>query len=412
MQSFIKELQERGILDNQTAGLSSLSPSISAYVGFDPTAPSLHIGHWIGICFLRRLAQHGVTPLALVGGATGMIGDPSGKSAERVLLRLQEIQANALSIEKSLKHYLPNIQIVNNADWIQSMSVIDFLRDVGKYFRLGPMLAKDTIKQRVFSEEGISYTEFSYILLQSLDFAYLFQHYGVVLQCGGSDQWGNITAGIDYIRKKGLGSAYGLTYPLLTNSQGKKIGKTESGTLWLDPQLTSPYTLYQYFIRLPDSEFPKILRTLTLLSNEHVFQLEEQLRQDPIATKKEIAGIIVSDIHGEHALSEAKAITQKMFLEKQDHITEEDCRQLLSAGQGMILSKESVLGKSCLDVFVLVGLCASKGAGRRLVAQRGLYINNQPLANENCIFNDAHLLFGSFILLSLGKKKKLLVHVK
>lgn len=411
MLAFIKELETRGILDNFSSGLSSLSRPISAYLGFDPTASSLHIGHWIGICFLRRLAQYNITPVALVGGATGMIGDPSGKSVERTLLQPEEIFMNSAKIEQCLKKYLPDIQVVNNASWIQGMSVVDFLRDVGKHFRLGPMLAKETIKQRIASEEGISYTEFSYILMQSLDFAHLFRNYGVVLQCGGSDQWGNITAGIDYIRKCGLGQAYGLTYPLLTNSQGKKIGKTESGTLWLDASLTSPYELYQYFLRLPDDSFATLARTLTLLSNQEIFELDQQMLEDPIATKKIIASIIIADIHGSEGLLEAQTITNNMFADKRDQMSEEELHKLFLAGYGVRLAKQHVIGKRCLDVFVEVGLCGSKGEARRLIAQKGLYLNGTPLLDEHSSFTEDHLCFGSFILLSQGKKRKQVLYV-
>lgn len=411
MLAFIKALETRGILDNFSSGLTSLSRPLSAYLGFDPTASSLHIGHWIGICFLRRLAQYDITPIALVGGATGMIGDPAGKSVERSLLQSKEIAANAAQIEACLKKYLPDIQVVNNASWIEEMSVISFLRDVGKHFRLGPMLSKETIKQRVSSEEGISFTEFSYILLQSLDFAHLFRNHGVILQCGGSDQWGNITAGIDYIRKLGLGQAYGLTYPLLTNSQGKKIGKTESGTLWLDPSLTSPYELYQYFLRLPDDAFPTLVRTLTLLSNQDVFDLDQQMLKDPINTKKIITEVIIADIHGNQGVLEAQTITKNMFSEKRRLLSENDFHQLLSTGYGIKVAKQNVIGKRYVDIFVEVGLCGSKGEARRLIAQKGLYLNGAPLEDEYSVLSESHLCFGSFILLSQGKKRKQVLYL-
>ncbi|EPP36698.1 Tyrosine--tRNA ligase [Chlamydia avium] len=411
MQSFLEHLKERGILENISSGLSTLKGQMSAYVGFDPTAPSLHIGHWIGICFLRRMAQFGITPIALVGSATGMIGDPSGKNTERTLLQLSEVTQNSQKISECLAHYLPGVQVVNNLHWFQNITMIDFLRDIGKHFRLGTMLSKDMVKQRLQSEEGISYAEFSYILLQSYDFAFLWENYGVRLQCGGSDQWGNITSGIDYIRRRGLGQAYGLTYPLLTNSQGKKIGKTEAGALWLDPQRTSPYDLYQYFLRLPDTEIPKISRTLTLLSNKEVFALDEQLLTDPLSTKKFIAEIIVTSIHGEEGIKSAQIITDSIHPGKEANISKNDFQNLISMGHGVSLKRSQVLRKRWIDICVEIGLCSSKGEARRLIAQKGLYINNIPIS-EHDVCEDTQVCYDHYILLAQGKKKKLVMYLE
>ncbi|AAF39195.1 tyrosine--tRNA ligase [Chlamydia muridarum str. Nigg] len=406
MQQLIDSLQKRGILDNSSAGLESLTAPVSAYLGFDPTAPSLHIGHWIGICFLRRLSAYGITPIALVGGATGMIGDPSGKSVERSLLDQEQVLDNSKKIEVALANYLPDIRIVNNADWLGSLSMVDFLRDIGKYFRLGSMLAKDVVKQRVYSEEGISYTEFSYLLLQSYDFAHLFKHHGVVLQCGGSDQWGNITSGIDYIRRKGLGQAFGLTYPLLTDSKGKKIGKTESGTVWLDPELTSPYELFQYFLRLSDQEIPKIARMLTLLDDDEVLALDKRLENDPQAVKRYVAEVIVKDVHGAEGLAQALATTESFFANKGKNITESELAALVQSGVGINVARADVIGKRWLDVVVQLGFCSSKGEARRLIQQRGLYVNQEPLIDEQSVLDGTYLCFDRYILLSQGKKKK------
>ncbi len=406
MQQLIDSLQKRGILDNSSAGLENVTAPVSAYLGFDPTAPSLHIGHWIGICFLRRLLAYGVTPVALVGGATGMIGDPSGKSVERSLLDQAQVLDNSKKIESALASYLPGVRIVNNAEWLGSLSMVDFLRDVGKHFRLGSMLAKDVVKQRVYSEEGISYTEFSYLLLQSYDFAHLFKEHNVVLQCGGSDQWGNITAGIDYIRRRGLGQAFGLTYPLLTDSKGKKIGKTESGTIWLNPELTPPYELFQYFLRLPDQEIPKIVRTLTLLDNEEVFALDKRLESDPQAVKRYVAEIIVKDVHGPEGLAEAQAATESFFASKGQGMTESELAALVQSGVGVKVARADVIGKRWLDVVVELGFCSSRGEARRLIQQKGLYINQEPLVDEQSILDGTHLRFDRYILLSQGKKKK------
>ena len=411
MQNFIKHLKERGILEDTSSGLATLKGKISAYVGFDPTASSLHIGHWIGICFLRRMAQFGITPIALIGSATGMIGDPSGKSTERTLLQRSEVIQNGQKIAACLAYHLPGVQVVNNLDWFQNITMIDFLRDIGKHFRIGTMLSKDIVKQRIQSEEGISYTEFSYILLQSYDFAFLWENYGVRLQCGGSDQWGNITSGIDYIRRCGLGQAHGLTYPLLTNSQGKKIGKTESGALWLDPQKTSPYDLYQYFLRLADTEIPKIARTLTLLSNEDIFDLDKQLLTEPLSTKKFIAETIVTSIHGEEGLKAAQSITPSIRPGKEASMSKQDFQNLISLGHGVSLRKSQVLGKRWMDICVEIGLCSSKGEVRRLIAQKGLYINNIPMS-EHDVCEDTQVCYDHYVLLAQGKKKKLVVYLE
>ncbi|WP_100934692.1 tyrosine--tRNA ligase [Candidatus Chlamydia corallus] len=411
MQSWLNYLQERDIVEDFSSGLESVEGPISGYLGFDPTGPALHIGHWIGICFLKRLATLGVTPVALVGGATGMVGDPSGKHSERSLLQTDEVLDNSQKISACLQRYLPGITLVNNADWLQKMSLIDFLRDVGKHFRLGQMLAKDTIRQRVQSDEGISYTEFSYLILQSYDFYHLFKNYRTILQCGGSDQWGNITSGIDFIRRKGLGQAYGLTYPLLTNAQGKKIGKTESGTVWLDPERTSPFELYQYLLRLPDSDIPKIARTLTLLSNEKIHDIDRELQTDPIAVKEFVAQDILRAIHGEPGLQEALSVTRSIHPGSLSSLSQEDFHELFVGGMGVSLDKSEVLGKQWLDVFFAVELCKSKGEARRLIEQKGLYINNVPLANEQSVCEEKDIFYGHYVLLAQGKKRKLVLYL-
>lgn len=408
MKSLIRHLRSRGMLENFSSGLDSVSAPTNAYLGFDPTAPSLHIGHWIGVCFLQYLKRQGVTPIALVGGATGMIGDPSGKNVERTLLQQETITENAQKITASLVKYLPEIQVVNNVDWLGSLSLVDFLRDVGKYFRVGMMLGKDSVKQRVHSEEGISYTEFSYLLLQSYDFAHLFKEYGVTLQCGGSDQWGNITSGIDFIRRLGLGQAYGLTYPLLTNRQGKKIGKTEAGTLWLDAEMTSPYVLYQYFLRLPDIEIPKIVRTLTFLDNEEIFELDHQLARDPLRAKQRVAGEIIASIHGMEALAEAQNLAENMYGE---HHSEANFLELVSTGLGVSLTSAAI-GKRWLDLLVDIGFAQSKGEVRRLIEQKGLYVNNVPLENEQGVLSLSDLCYGRYVLVAQGKKKKLVLDLQ
>lgn len=411
MHAFVLSLKDRGILENFSAGLDSIEKPVSAYLGFDPTAASLHIGHWIGICFLKRLAQYGMTPIALVGGATGMVGDPSGKNAERSLLSAKEVSENSQKITKSLAKHLPGVTILNNIDWVQHFSVIDFLRDVGKHFRLGQMLTKDVVKQRLDSEEGLSYTEFSYMLLQAYDFYYLFKNYGVVLQCGGSDQWGNITLGIEFIRRHNLGQAHGLTYPLLTDSQGKKIGKTESGTIWLDPELTSPYELYQYFLRLPDSDVLVVARTLTMLSNEEIFALDQQFLSDPIGVKRTVAENIVHAIHGEQGLSEAQRVTESIHPGALISLSEQNFQELVANGFGIKIKKSAVLGKRWIDLCVSIGFCNSKGEARRLIEQKGLYVNNFTIRDNQSTLEESQICFSHYVLLAQGKKRKLVLYL-
>jgi len=411
MYAFLQSLKARNILENFSSGLETIEGKVSAYLGFDPTAASLHIGHWIGICFLKRLAEFGITPIALVGGATGMVGDPSGKNTERSLLSAEEVFKNGQKIAESLTKHLPGVAVLNNIDWFQDLSVIDFLRDVGKHFRIGQMLTKDVVKQRVDSEEGISYTEFSYMLLQAYDFYYLFKNHGVVLQCGGSDQWGNITSGIEFIRRHNLGQAHGLTYPLLTNSQWKKIGKTESGTVWLDPELTSPYELYQYFLRLPDSDVLVVARTLTMLSNEEIFALDQQFLSDPVGVKKIVAENIVQAIHGDHGLAEAKRVTENIHPGALASLSEQNFRELAASGLGISIERSAVLGKRWVDLCVSLGFCGSKGEARRLIEQKGLYVNNLAIDNELSILEEFQVCFGHYVLLSQGKKRKLVLQL-
>ncbi|WP_213357788.1 tyrosine--tRNA ligase [Chlamydiifrater phoenicopteri] len=409
MKKFLSLMQDRGLVVNASEGLSEVSEPVSVYLGFDPTGPSLHVGHLAGILVLKRLSLLGHKPLALIGGATGMIGDPSGKSAERVLLDKNTVEENANALKKLLQKFIPEIEIVNNFSWLGEITLVDFLRDVAKHFRLGNMLAKESVKQRLGSDEGMSFTEFSYQLLQAYDFYHLFKDRGVSLQVGGSDQWGNITAGIDFIRKVLSKKVHGLTYPLLTDSKGNKLGKTEKGAVWLDAAKTSPYELYQYVYGLDDCEMPRVASLLTLLENEEVKELLMQLKEKPEEVKAALSREVVRLVHGEEGVLSAQNITQAMLPGKVSELSEEALAVLIATGFGVNLASHNILGKKWSDVLVLSGISASKSEIKRLVDQGGIYINSRVLTSSEEVVSSEDVIFSKYIVVSRGRKKKLVL---
>ena len=300
---------ERGFIESVTSDAlrDVLREPITFYFGVDPTAPSPHLGNWMGIIAAMQLENMGHRPVILVGGATGLIGDPSGKDKERPLLTREEVKENVQSLSAVFRRYLKNPIIVDNYDWFSKMDVISYLRDVGKEFRMGPMLARETVKNRIGSDEGMSYTEFSYALLQGYDFCYLAKHHGVQLQLGGSDQYGNIVSGIECTRRLIKKTVYGLTWPLLVRSDGKKFGKSEKGAIWLKRDLCSPFDLYQYLIRVPDADVGTLFRKLTLLDMEEIRALDKEERQ-----QQRLAEEVTRLIHGEEGLEEARRATEAL----------------------------------------------------------------------------------------------------
>ncbi len=321
MSNVIDCLRERGLLDAITSEdlIKKLEQPIRLYCGFDPTADSLHIGNLVGIVVLRWFQKYGHTPVVILGGATGRIGDPSGKSIERPLLDTSTIAYNVTRIRRHFEAILDFFttkarpMVFNNDAWFSEFRLIDFLRDVGKHFRLGTMLAKESVKSRLNSEEGISFTEFSYQLLQSYDFYHLYTEHGVVLQIGGSDQWGNITEGVDLIRRLGGGPSYGLTFPLLTRSDGKKFGKSESGAIWLAADRCSPFDFYQYFFRIPDADVIKMMRVLTFMDLSEIAEYEEKMKGTgyvPNTAQKRLAEEMTRLVHGEEGLAKALKVTE------------------------------------------------------------------------------------------------------
>ncbi len=422
MKNIIEVLEERGFIDAMTSSeiRDLANRPLTVYVGFDPTADSLHLGNMVGIMGLAWFQRFGHTPIAIIGGATGMIGDPSGKSNERNLLDEKTIEKNLLGIRASLEkvldfeHKSAKAKILNNYDWFKTFQFIDFLREIGKHFRVGVMLAKDSVRSRLSSEEGMSYTEFSYQLLQAYDFLHLFDHHHVVLQMGGSDQWGNITAGTELIRKMRGESAYGLTFPLLTRSDGKKFGKTEEGTIWLNPEKLSPYDFYQYLYRTPDIDVVKLLRMLTFLDMEEIREIENGMQKKdyiPNTAQKRLADEVTRIIHGETGLQNALRITSAAAPGAKTSLDIATLEALANEALSKTLSKMEVIGVKLIDLLVRVELVPSKSEARRLINGGGVYLNNEKIENENITVENSHLVEGKLFLLGIGKKKKMVVKI-
>jgi tyrosyl-tRNA synthetase len=430
MQNIIQELTWRGLIYQTTddAHLATwlMEKPRTIYAGFDPTADSLHVGHLVALMNLRRFQQFGHRPIALAGGATGTIGDPSGKSEERKLITKEQVEFNIKGIERQIRKFLrfdhspTGALLVNNADWFSQFSYIDFLREVGKHFPVNMMLAKDSVKMRLEnSESGLSFTEFSYMLMQSYDFVHLYKTYNCEMQIGGSDQWGNITLGCEFGRRIGVlpkhGQLHGLTSPLLIKSDGKKMGKTESGTLWLDPAKTSPYQFYQYWINLDDSD---VERTLKIFTDLTASEMETILATHRSAPEKRIAQKRLADeltqlVHGESGLEAAKKATEIFF---GGEIAELDDAQLGSIFAD-VPSKELPRDRldknlTLIDVLVESGLAVSKSEARRTVQQGGAYINNRQIKDTETIISTEHLAGESIMVLRTGKKKYALLRFK
>src|SRR3954471_9254897 len=379
--SLLDELSWRGMIYQQTDGLADAlaTGAVTGYVGFDPTASSLHIGNLVPVMGLAHLQRSGHRPVALVGGGTGMIGDPSGRTSERQLLSEEEIESNARAIEKQLSHFLdfdgPNAaKMRDNAAWLRPLKAVEFMRDVGKHFTVNYMLAKDSVQSRI--EGGISFTEFSYMLLQAYDFLELYRRDGVTVQMGGSDQWGNITAGMELIRRVEGKAAHALTMPLVTTASGTKFGKTEAGAVWLDPARTSPYKFYQYWINVDDRDAGKYLRLFTLMSRGDVEELDKSIATAPEKREAQqaLARDVTARVHSADAARVAEEVSKVLF-GKADPISLSE--QVLEA-----LSEEAPFAPvadvpGLLDALVLLKLAASKSAARRLVEQGGVYLNGE-----------------------------------
>ncbi len=412
MKNVLTLLEERGLIDALTSHdlEEVLEKPCTVYVGFDPTADSLHIGNLVAIMGLAWLQKFGHRPIALVGGATGMVGDPSGKSVERNLLDHTAIEYNLKGISRSLRAVLKDVTVLNNYDWFSEFRMIDFLRDVGKHFRMGTMLAKESVKTRLASDEGLSFTEFSYQLLQGYDFLHLYDNHEVILQMGGSDQWGNITAGTELVRKMRGQSVYGMTFPLLTRSDGKKFGKSEEGTIWLNSDRLSPYDFYQYFYRMPDADVPKMLKMLTFLELEEI----EQIVADkmPNGMQKRLAEEVTRLVHGEEGVRAAQKITEAAKPGAETTLSKEVLSALATELPSKTLGLSDVIGTKLLDLYVAVGMLTSKGEARRLIANGGAYLNNKKVVDEHFVIENSHLIEQQFLLLQVGKKKKMVISIE
>jgi len=387
---------------------------IALYCGFDPTGDSLHVGHLMGQLMLRRFQLAGHHPIALAGGATGMIGDPSGKSAERNLLTREQLTHNITCIKRQLTRLLdfesgPNpARLVDNAEWTAPVSFLDFLRDIGKHFSVNMMVAKDSVRSRMEGEGGISYTEFSYMLLQAFDFYHLRQTADCELQIGGSDQYGNITAGTDLIRKKLGAEAWGLTFPLITKSDGTKFGKTEGGAVWLDPAKTSPYRFYQFFINAEDSMVVEYLKKFTLLTREQIEPLAVEHARNPgtRGAQKVLAREVTILVHGKSACDDAVRASEIMFGGGLDGITEAMFKDVVGEIPTTDFNPEKLAGAGAplIDVLMLAGLSPSKSQARKDIEAGGVYLNSIRMSEVARAVTTADLLFGKFVLLRKGKR--------
>ena len=414
--NLIIDFKERGLV-HQTTDIDSLqdwlaTPGRRIYAGFDPTADSLHVGHLVAIILLRRVAHAGHEPIALIGGATGMIGDPSGRSEERNLLSHEALAANITAVGNQIKGLLEStnqtIHIVNNADWMRGVGYLEFLRDVGKHVPLSQMLAKDSVKSRLDREGGLSYTEFSYMLLQSWDFVHLADEYDCCVQIGGSDQWGNITAGIELGRRlRGL-NLHGITCPLLTKADGSKMGKTASGAVWLDPSRTSPYRFYQYWMNLSDSDAQTCLLRLTELSLEECQSLIQEQETTPSgrAMQRRLAEELTQLVHGPDGLKTAQQATAAFFGAAIDNLTDEALTEIFADVPSHQFSFETLSGEGLLLVEVMTAtkLATSRSAARRTIEQGGAYINNVRVSDSAYRITTTDLAERTALVLRSGKK--------
>jgi tyrosyl-tRNA synthetase len=419
--NLLEDLQWRGLIADCTdldgLGRRLAAGPITLYCGFDPTGDSLHVGHLMGQLMLRRFQDAGHRPIPLAGGATGMIGDPSGKSAERNLLTREQLTHNITCIKRQLSRLLDfetranPARLVDNADWIAEVKFLDFLREIGKHFSVNVMVAKDSVRSRLEGEGGLSYTEFSYMLLQAFDFYHLREEFDCELQVGGSDQWGNITAGCDLIRKKPTKrgeTAWGLTFPLITKADGVKFGKSEGGAVYLDPEKTSPYRFYQFFINTEDSMVVEYLKKFTLLSREQIEALAAGHAQDPGArsAQKALAREVTTLVHGEPACADAIRASEIMFGGGLEGVTEEVFKEVVGEipTRDFDSAKLDGTGAPIVDLAVHAGLAPSKGQARKDVEAGGIYLNNVRVTEVARTVTPADLLFRRYLLLRKGKR--------
>jgi tyrosyl-tRNA synthetase len=422
MSDLFPELQWRGLVYDTTHGAQDLlsHEKVTVYSGFDPTASSLHVGNLMQMMTLARLQRAGHSPIALVGGGTGLIGDPSGKTAERTLQSKDDVEANVRGIQSQLERFLDfdathnPARLVNNGEWLSAMSAMEFLRDVGKFFTVNYLLAKESVRRRLESAEGISYTEFSYSLLQAYDFLVLHDRYACRLQIGGSDQWGNIVAGADLIRKLRGVQAHGLVTPLLTTASGTKFGKTETGTVWLDPVRTSPFHFYQFWLNAEDRDVVTYLRFFTFNAQDEIAALERETEQHPErrAAQRELARAVTAMVHGTDQVARVERAASVLFGGSLAGASADDILMVFEDAPSISVTRSSLeSGVAAGELAVRAGLAASRGEAGRLIRQGGLYVNDRRLNEERGQITMADAIEGSVIVLRKGQRERRVVRI-
>lgn len=424
MISLIEELRWRELLQDTTEGAAEhlAEKPRMVYIGFDPTASSLHLGSLVPIMGLVHAQRAGHTPIALVGGGTGLIGDPSGKTAERQLLTKEKAAENAQGIRAQLEHFLdfdaPSnpARMLDNHEWLGGLALVDFLRDIGKHFSVNQLMAKESVRRRLENEEtGISYTEFSYVLLQSYDFLELYRRERCTVQMGGSDQWGNITAGIDLVRRVEGAKAHGVVFPLVTNASGTKFGKSEAGNVWLDPERTSPFRFYQYWINVEDADVVRYLKFFTLLSLEEIDELALAVEREPYrrAAQKALAEDVTRRLHGETGLGAARRATDALFGGDIEGLGADEIADVFSEVPSSEVAATALEGDGLplVDLLAETDLVSSKGDARRSIRGGGIYLNSRRVEDEGTTVTVEDTIEGRFILLRKGKKRYHLVAV-
>jgi tyrosyl-tRNA synthetase len=421
-QSAFDEFKWRGLIYDHTEGAADLlaSQKITVYNGFDATADSLHIGHLVPLLALARLQRFGHHPIAVAGGGTTMVGDPGGRTTERTLMTRERIEANLVSIKKQLAHFLDfdsktnPAQLVNNADWLLKLNLIDFLRDIGKHFTINTMITKESVRTRLEREEGISFTEFSYMLMQSYDFLHLYQTINCLMQTGGSDQWGNITAGVELIRRVTGQSVQAMVYPLITKADGSKFGKTEAGSVWLDPEQTSPYRFYQYFLNTDDRDVIHYFKVFTFLTQAEIQEMEAALVERPELREahRRLAQELTLTVHGPSALARVEQAAQVLFGGELNGLTAAEIEDIFAEVPSSKLPKHSLEGGLALvELLAASGFTKSKGEARRAITEGGVYLNNHRVEEVGQTVSPGDLLAGRFLVLRRGKKTYHLVKV-
>ena len=420
--NFFEELEWRGMLHDMTPGTKEAleGKSIKGYIGFDPTAKSLTIGNYVQVMLLTLFQRSGHQPIVLMGGATGRIGDPSGKDQERQLKTFEELDANLAKQIDQMKKFLNfegenGVQIVNNLDFYKEMNVLDFLRDVGKTLTVNYMMSKDSVKNRL--DSGLSFTEFSYQLLQAYDFQHLYNNHECILQMGGSDQWGNITSGTEFIRRNTEGKAYAVTTPLLTKADGKKFGKSAEGNIWMDPEMTTPYKFYQFWINADDADIAKFTRYFTLHSKEEIEAREAEHADNPQLLKQLLAEELTERIHSKEALNSVQQVTNLLFNKKasQEQLKSlklEDLKVIAEEIPSYSLSKEVIASPlSIVDLMVEhTDIFASKSEAKRAIKNNAVSINKEKVSSDDRETSSEDLLHGSFVMIENGKKNKFMIN--